>query len=169
MGEASAITWADELRRTGRVVFTQRPRAVLSGLLRMWVPYAFAQWLSSSGRLGDDGPWIVVLVVVLCVTITCWYGLELVIRRPVLTVSQQGVQVRRRFLTWAEVGAIGIPRGFKAYWSLPIIPRDTRGKDLVVNYTTVKNIPALARWLEDVSREHRENERARGRTSDGGG
>lgn len=163
MGEATADVWAAEFRRTGQVVFTHRPRRVWveTGLTWVWIGIFLA--LSRDRMLEEGGMWTVALVAPLpaAAAVTAWYGWHFLSRRPVLTVSQQGVRVGRRFLPWAEVGAIGIPRGVRPFWTLPIIwtlqiiPRDTRGKDLTVNQTTVKNIPALARWLEDVLKEQR--------------
>jgi hypothetical protein len=156
MGEAPATTWSDELRRTGQVVFTYRPRRLLAEVLQFWVIYAFIRWLSSSGRWGeDDRAWFVALVLAICVGFTGWYGWLLGTRRPVVTVSQQGIRVGRRFLSWGEVGAIGIPHGFKPNRTLPVIPRDVYGKNLHISQMTVRDIPALAAWLEEELRAQR--------------
>lgn len=156
MGEASPDAWSDELRRTGKVVFTLRPRSVVLGLTLFWL-FLVATQLPTLGRTLEDGGArlvYVVLLVATAVAFTGWYAWRLISRYPMLTVDHQGIRVgRKRFLPWNEVGAIGLIRGGNVHLVLPIIPKDPWAKDLTVDRTTVRDIPALARWLEQVLKE----------------
>ena len=161
LGETSPAVWSDELRRTGRVVFTLRPRAVRNGLCQMWLGLVVLQvvhwatpWSQGAGRIIA-----VVLELSAVLAVTGWYGWRLATRYPMLTVSYDGVQVgRAKYLLWADVGTIGLVRGRRQF-ILPIVKKDLSGKDLTVSRMAVSDLRALATWLEDLLRQQRNSER----------
>jgi hypothetical protein len=158
MGEASLAAWNDELHRNGRVVFTLRPRAVLTASGLIWLAIAVTQLrllltASDASRAQLAG---LVIVIGIGGALTGLYIWRLATRYPALTVDHRGIRVgRKRFLPWAEVGAVGLIRGGFGHRVLPIIARDPWGKDLTVNQMTVRNVPALADWLEQLLRQYR--------------
>jgi hypothetical protein len=156
MGDASAVAWSDELRRTGRVVFTLRPRPVLTMLPLLWL-WVGGQLFTLEKTLEVGGSRLVTMVLIFgsVLAMTGWNIWRLITRYPVLTVDHHGIRVRRKFLPWAEVGAIGLPGGTRRYRRLPIIPKDAWGKDLTIDQSAVRDIPALARWLEELVKEQR--------------
>ncbi|WP_328994735.1 hypothetical protein OG394_09565 [Kribbella sp. NBC_01245] len=158
MGEASPDAWSDELRRTGQVVFTLRPRAALLSVALLWLVLVATQLPTLGGSLEAGGVRLVTvwLLVATAIAVTGWYVWRLITRYPMFTVDHQGIRVgRKRFLPWSEVGASGLIRGGFAQQVLPIVPKDPWAKDLTVDRMAVKNIPALAHWLEEVLKAQR--------------
>lgn len=158
MGEGSQVTWSEELRENGRVVFTLRPRWVLKMQGAMWL-FALVQVLRIPSTTGTDTKVRIGFAVVFLVSAaagSAWYGWRIFQRYPVLTVDHDGVRMgRNRFLPWAEVGTVGFVRG--AFWQrlVPIVPKDQWAKELRVDQSAIKDIRAFARWLEGVLADQR--------------
>jgi hypothetical protein len=156
MGDASAEVWAAELRRTGRVVFPQRPRAFAFKLVIAALPVVMS--VNSFPRMLEEGSFARVLAFLLlavfvgCIGYLIWQAIT---RRPVLTVDREGIRSGRKFMPWTEIGAIGIPHGPGFFQTLPIIPADVWAKDLTLSQENVRDVLALARWLEQVLKEQR--------------
>jgi hypothetical protein len=159
MGEASPAAWSDELRRAGRVVFPLRPGPVRKGLCAMWVGFALLQlfhWYTPYSR-GAARVVVVTLEVIAVASVTAWYSWRLRNQYPILTVTYAGIQRgRREVLTWEEIGTIGFVHRWRGRQILPIVRKDLRGKDFIVDDMAVKDIPALAGWLEDLLRQRRD-------------
>lgn len=157
MGDQPPEAWSAELQRDGRVVFTVRPQAVLRELGFIWAPTVVVLVLRWRG-LGDDRveQLFAAFVIALAVGTTAWQGWRLASHQTVLTVDEAGLRVgRKRFMPWAEVGAIGLVRGGRRIHTLPILPKDPWGKELIIPQAAVRSVPALAQWLEELLKEHR--------------
>ncbi|TCO34469.1 hypothetical protein EV652_102535 [Kribbella steppae] len=156
MGDASAEVWAEELRRTGRVVFPQRPRAfVFKAVITVW-PAVMA--VNASPSMLEEGGFSRVLAFFLFALFIGSAGYlvwQAITRRPVLTVDRAGIRSGRKFMPWIEIGAIGIPHGPGFLQTLPIIPANVWAKDLTLSQENVRDVLALARWLEEVLKEQR--------------
>lgn len=158
MGEGSQVSWSEELRENGRVVFTLRPSWVLKmfGVLWLLVLVQLLRMLYSTDTDSKTRIIFAVLFLAMAAASTAWYGWRILQRYPVLTVDQHGVRMgRNRFLPWAEVGTIGFVRGGLGLKALPIVPKDQWAKELTVDQSAIKDIPAFARWLEGVLAEQR--------------
>src|SRR5688500_13394536 len=159
IGDDRPELWSEELQRSGRVVFTLRPRPVLGRLALLWLVLLAIETpsLIRGPREGEDGLIAaMILLVATAVGYTGWCCWRLVTHHPALTVDHEGIRVgRKRFVPWAEVNAIGGVRGSAWRQTLPIVPTDSRGKELVVPQLAVRNLPALARWLENLHKEQR--------------
>ena len=156
MGEAPPEVWAEELRRTGRVVFPLRRRPVIwtcayplvvsTVVLALWLPDALeasqAERISALAAVG---------LFVFAMALGVW---QVVTQRPMLTVDHDGIRFRRKFRPWTEVGAIGIATGPVWARKLPIIPKDVWAKDLFLGQANVRDLPAFRRWLEVLLEEH---------------
>lgn len=160
MGEESPENWSDEWRRAGRVVFPARRRpawwrlgfVVAVGSLNP--AFSFGHWLERGGLhivfglLGVAGYAVVAGGLI-------W---QLVTQRPVLIVDHEGIRVgRKQFLPWTDISAIGIPTGPKFFMLLPVLPKDIWAKHLKIPQDNAKDLPALARWLEEVLQERRQS------------
>jgi hypothetical protein len=157
MGEEAADVWTDEFRRTGRVVFPVRRRPVVVRFALFSVPFV-SSLLSSADRWDEGGAtrFFNFLGVAGFLLLVGVHGWQLMTRRPELTVDHQGIRVdRKRFMPWTEIGTIGIPHGPKFLMTLPVLPNDVWAKHLTLSQDNVRDIPALARWLEQVLKDHR--------------
>lgn len=163
MGEASEAVWTEEFRRAGRVVFPVRPRGALANLGLVWLIVVGTQVPGFGFALEDGGAGLVVRLPILAFALgfTGWCWWLVTTKRPVLTLDNDGIRVgRKRFLPWAEVGAIGIPRVIWRYWTLPVIPRDVWAKELRVDHLAARDVTALAHWLEEPLKENRRDQRS---------
>lgn len=158
MGEGSQVSWSEELRENGRVVFTLRPSWVLKMLGVLWL-LVLVQLLRMFHSTDTDSKARIIFAVLflaMAVASTAWYGWRILQRYPMLTVDQDGVRMgRNRFLPWAEVGTVGFVRAGLGQKRLPIVPKDQWAKELTVDQSAIKDIPAFARWLEGVLAEQR--------------
>jgi hypothetical protein len=156
MGDATAEVWAEELRRTGRVVFPQRPRAMAFRLVLFVLPCvmavdAFAN-MREEGGFGRILAFLVVASVVAGLGFIVWQAITW---RPVMIVDRQGIRRGRRLMLWTDIGSIGIPHGPGFVQTLPIIPADVWAKDLTLSQENVRDVLAFAHWLEEVLKEQR--------------
>jgi len=112
MGDASAEVWAEELRRTGRVVFPQRPRAIAFRVVLFVLPCVMAAKtfpdMRAEGGFARSLGFLLVSLVIAGLGHLVWQAST---RRPVLTVDREGIRFGRKFRPWTEIGAIGIPHG----------------------------------------------------------
>ncbi|WBQ06750.1 hypothetical protein [Kribbella sp. CA-293567] len=158
MGEKSQVEWSAELRENGRVVFTTRPSWVLKVLGVVWL-LVIAQVLRIPHSSPTEDKFRLVfagLFLVLAVGSSAWYGWRILQRYPVMTVDQDGIRTGHdRFLPWAQVGTIGFVRGGLGQKRVPIVPKDEWAKEISVDQSAVKDIPAFARWLEGQLAERR--------------
>lgn len=153
MGDATAEVWADELRRTGRVVFPQRPRAVAFKFV--WLALPCIMMANSFPDMLEEGGFARILAFFMATLLVAGFGYivwQAITGRPVLTVDRQGIRFGRRFMPWTDIGAIGIPQR-PGLGTLPIIPADVWAKDLTLSRDNVRDFHAFARWLEDVLKE----------------
>ncbi|MEU4287995.1 hypothetical protein AB0E63_07220 [Kribbella sp. NPDC026596] len=158
MGEAPPAVWADEFRRTGRVVFPLRRRTVLWGLAQGLPPLVLMSvfWVPDALEAGGAERVSVQVLGVAYVMALGFGAWQLVTQRPAVTVDRAGIRRgRRKFVPWTEIGAIGIATGPVWARSLPIIAKDPWGKDLRLHQQNVRDMPALRRWLETLLEEHR--------------
>jgi len=63
-------------------------------------------------------------------------------------------------MPWSEVGAIGIAGGPVWARTVPIIPRDAFGKDVMLSQQHVRDMPAFRRWLETLLAEYSRSARS---------
>jgi hypothetical protein len=158
MGEESQVAWSRELRENGRVVFTPRPRWALKFLGVLWL-VALLETLRLTHLDSTESSTRVIfagLFLALAVGYSAWQGWRIFTRYPALTVDQEGVRAgRNRFLPWAQVGTIGFVQSGLGLKRVPIVPRDQWAKELTVDQSAVRDIPAFARWLEGVLAEQR--------------
>ncbi len=156
MGEASAEVWAEELHRTGRVVFPQRPRAfVFKIVILAWLCLSTARSFPS---MQEAGGFVRILGFLLAMgTIGClgYLGWQAVTGRPVLIVDRLGIRSGRKFMPWTDIGTIGIPHGPRFARTLPILPDDVWAKGLTLSQDNVRDVFAFAHWLEAVLKEQR--------------
>ncbi|WP_020392627.1 hypothetical protein [Kribbella catacumbae] len=161
IGEASQVVWSEELRRNGRVVFTLRASWVLKRLGVVWLGAIVValRSLDADATGATDAKVrlaFTVLFFAMAIGISAWHGWRIFRQHPALTVDQNGIRAGRdRFLPWSEVGTIGFTRGGLGQKRLPIIPKDQWAKELTVDQSAIKDIPAFARWLEGVLAEQR--------------
>lgn len=156
MGDASAEVWAEELRRTGRVVFPQRPRALVFKAL--WLALSCVPAAVSFPDMLAEGGFARVLGLLVAATFIGGVGClvwQVITGRPVLTVDREGIRFGRRFRPWKEIGAIGIPTGPTPFMTIPLIPNDVWSKHLAVPRDNVKDLPALTTWLTELLKAHR--------------
>ena len=157
MGEAAAEVWADEFRRTGRVVFPVRrkrlviQRACFVALFAVNPALSFTEWIHAGGQRLALGLSSVVLVLVV-IGLSAW---QFITQRPTVVVDHDGIRTGRTFLPWTGIGSIGIPTGPKFHMLVPIIPTNVWAKHHPLTQDNVRDIPAFATWLTDVLREHR--------------
>ena len=160
MGEESPERWADEWRRTGRVVFPLRRRPVLWGFAQLLVVGTVIAVFGLPDMVEYGGgariaAFVLAPLYVFGIGLGIW---QLVAQRPVVIVDQDGIRRgKRKFMPWSEIGAIGIANGSVWGMSLPIIPKDAWGKDLRLYQQNVRHMPAFRRWLEILLAEHRTN------------
>lgn len=156
MGDQSAEVWAEELRRTGRVVFPQRPRATGFRVVLFLLPCVIAAKAIPDMREDEGfGRMFAVLAVVSGVTLLGMIVWQAVTGRPVMVVDRQGIHRGRKLMLWADIGSIGIPHGPGFSQTLPIIPTDVWAKGLTLSQENVRDVVAFAHWLEEVLKDQR--------------
>lgn len=158
MGDASPDKWSAELQRDRRVVFSMRPVAVLKEIGVIWLIVVVTQAISLSGGWGEGNAESLfsLFIVLIAVVTTFWYASRLATRYPALTVDEFGLRVgRKKSLRWSEVGSIGLLRKGLGTRTLPILPRDVWGKELIVPHSAARDMKALQQWLEEQLKEHR--------------
>ncbi|WP_433161414.1 hypothetical protein [Kribbella sp. CA-247076] len=157
MGEASPEVWTAEWQRSGRVVFPvrRRPLLIRFGALVLLLAPNMIMSIDSLSEGGTDRVfWFIGLAGVACLFVLI--GWQVATQRPALTIDREGIRMgRRRFMPWTDVGSIGIPHRPGFAGSLPIIPADVWAKDLILRQDTVRDLSALAAWLEVLLAEHR--------------
>ncbi len=155
LGEGSQVTWSEELRVNGRVVFTLRPKWVLKAQGIVWL-VALVQVLRTIGADDKFRIGFTVVLLVLAVASSAWYGWRIFQCYPALTIDRNGIRTgHNRFLPWAEVGAVGHVQAGLGQKRVPIVPKDRWAKELTVDQSAIKDIPAFAHWLEGVLTEQR--------------
>ncbi|MEI8410281.1 MULTISPECIES: hypothetical protein [unclassified Kribbella] len=158
MGDQSAEVWAEELRRTGRVVFPVRRRPALIRLAAVVLLFGGSQ-VSSLIDLPDAGKAEVILTLLGLSAVLCLVGMcvwQLITRRPVVIVDGEGIRTgRKAFIAWTELGTIGTPGGPAPLMTVPLIPNNVWAKHLAVPRDNVKDLPALATWLTALLDSHR--------------
>lgn len=158
MGEETADVWADEFRRTGRVVFPVRRRPVLIRLAVVVVPIGGYQMSSLVDSLDASTTELILrLLSFSCILfIAGFFGWQLITRRPALTVDHEGIHLGRKgFMPWNDIGSIALPSGTTFYRNLPVQPSDVWSKELRLPQDNVKDLPALAAWLTEILEERR--------------
>jgi hypothetical protein len=163
MGENPPEHWSDEFRRTGRVVFPLRRKPMIWNLaLLLPSAVAFVIWLpdaldANGAERGAALAWMLLLLI--AVGFFVW---QIVTQRPAVTVDREGIRRgRRKFMSWAEIGAIGIASGPMFGRTLPIIPKDVWAKDLILHQQNIRDLPAFRRWLETLREEHHQSSSSR--------
>jgi hypothetical protein len=157
MGEASPEAWTEEFRRTGRVVFPARRRPAIVRLLIVVVVFGVNPAVSLAINLHDGRGEVVLRLVsfafsLILIGFCIW---QLVTRRPVLIVDQDGIRFgRKKFMPWTDLGTIGTPHGPRFFRMLPLIPNDVWAEHLRLTQDNVKDIPAFAQWLKDLRAHH---------------
>lgn len=164
MGERLPEAWIVELHRNGRVVFPLRRWSFLQ------VPVFPILGLSllSTRSLPDmlaDGTWRFLAYVLIAayagvVIALIW---QFVTRRPVLVIDHRGIQQRRRFMPWTEIGSIGPVSGPKMARQLQIYPKNVWAKNLTMTQYHVNDLQAFSTWLQEVLEEQRCAESPTGR------
>lgn len=151
MGESSAEVWADEYRRISRVEFTRRatPYRREMGLLQISAAVlillaVFVVPDGSGARL-----WLIVVALV-AFGRSAWAGAQLVGNRLLLLVDANGIRYGDTRLEWEQIGAIGVPH----QKTLAIIPVDTKARPLTIRHWAVRDMSALAGWLEVLLKQH---------------
>ena len=158
MGEAPPEVWAEEFRRTGRVVFPVRrkrlviQRASFAALYAVNPALSFTDWIHAGGQRLALGLSTVVLILVV-IGLSTW---QFITQRPTVIIDHDGIRIgRRTYLPWTTIGSIGLPTGPKFYMLVPIIPTDVWAKHHRLTQDNIRDIPALATWLNEVLREQR--------------
>jgi hypothetical protein len=157
MGEAPPEVWADELRRTGRVVFPLRrkrlviQRACFTGVFALNPALSFTEWIHAGGQRLALGLFSVALIVMI-LGLSTW---QFITQRPMVIVDHDGIRTGRTYLPWTTIGSIGIPTGPKFSMLVPIIPTNVWAKHHPLTQDNIRNIPAFAHWLEEVLAERR--------------
>jgi membrane protein YdbS with pleckstrin-like domain len=157
MGERLAEDWTDELRHTGRVVFPLRRRPMLWQLGLGLVPLSLITVFLVPDELHGTSAERHALAVGLFVFSLgmAWAAWQFITQRPAITVDHNGIHRGRKFIPWTDIGAIGLATGPLWARALPIIPRNTARKDLVLSGFNVRDLPAFRRWLEDLLADQR--------------
>ncbi len=151
MGESSAEVWAEEYRRTSRVEFTRRATPYRREML--WLILLAVGLGVVAIAVPDARRWMV-LVAVVALGRSAWAGAQLVGNRLLLLVDANGIRYGDTRLEWEQIGAIGLPH----QKTLEIIAKDTETRSLTVRHWAVRDMSALAGWLEDVLKQHRAGE-----------
>jgi hypothetical protein len=151
MGEASAEVWAAEYRRTSRVEFTRRTAPYQREMLLLQA-LTVVPLLLIAFVVPEDSDVFLLLIVVMLVVFGrgVWAAAQLIGNRLLLLVDANGIRYGGTRLEWNQIGAIGIPH----QKTLEIIP--VTGKSLTIRHWAVRDLTALAGWLEDVLHQHRE-------------
>lgn len=156
MGDVSADVWAEELRRTGRVVFPLRRRWALQALVPL-LPVAVMVVLGP--LLAGAPPPDVVDVLFVVAAYAVLLGLpvyQLLTQRPAVVVDLEGIRYgRRRFLPWDAVGGLGVVIGLPLGRTFLVIRRDRSGKNIRLSQRNVRDLPEFRRWLETVLTDQR--------------
>jgi hypothetical protein len=156
MGDASADVWAKELRWTGRVVFPQRPRAMVFKVAIAVLPCVMiASDFSDMLKGGGFGRILAFLILASSIACFGYIASQRITGRPVMVVDRQGIHHGRKVMLWTDVGSIGIPHGPGFIQTLPIIPADVWAKDLTLSQENVRDVLAFAHWLEEVLKDQR--------------
>jgi hypothetical protein len=160
-GKEAPDVWADELRRTGRVVFPVRRRPVLIRVAVVAVLIGGSQ-LSSLVDSLDAGTTELILRLLSfssVLFVAGFFGWQLITRRPVLTVDHEGIGLGRKgFMPWTDIGSIDLPTGTPFFRNVPVVPSDVWAEHLAVPRDNVKDLPALATWLTGILEERRRSE-----------
>lgn len=157
MGEASPEAWTEEFRRTGRVVFPVRRRPAIVRLLVVVALFGVNPAVSLAVHLHDGRGEVIWRIVSLAASLTlvgfCIW--QLVTRRPVVIVDQDGIRFgRKKFMPWTDLGTIGTPHGPRIFRMLPLIPNNVWTEHLRLTQDNVRDIPAFAQWLKDLRAHH---------------
>lgn len=154
MGDAPPQKWADELQREGRVIFPIRPAAVWRELGLIWLVVVVTQGFSLAQSWGGARPAFGLLIILIAIVMTFWHTSRLYTHYPALTVDEFGLKIgRKKSIRWPEVGSIGRVRSALGNRTLPIIPKDAWGKELVIPNTAARDMKALQQWLEELLKE----------------
>jgi len=148
MGEASAEVWAEEYGRVSRVEFTRRATPYRREMFWLML---LAVGLDVAGVVVPDARRWMILVSLVALGRGAWAAAQLVGNRLLLLVDANGIRYGATRLEWEQIGAIGLPHAK----TLEIIAKDTETRSLTIRHWAVRDLSALAGWLEDVLKQHR--------------
>ncbi|GAA0622774.1 hypothetical protein HPO96_28085 [Kribbella sandramycini] len=156
MGDQSPEAWTAELEGTGRVEFPLRRKPFgLRGLVFLLI--LSPTFISSSTRISTEtgfGFAINLVAFIAYLSGLCFVAGCLILRRPLVAVDTEGLQIGRQRLPWSDFGTTGFPTGPLPVRTLPIIPADAWANHLHVAQDNVRDLAAFAGWLGVQHKTH---------------
>jgi hypothetical protein len=157
MGEAGPSDWTEELERTGQVEF---PLRNVRGLVQLGFVAAIGLqgYFGSARDMLTDGGWVVFGVAYWggLIATAVWLIWKLTTGHPVITVDKMGIRSNGKpRLLWTDISSTGPATGPKPMQRLEIISKDIWAKPFTITQDNVKDLPALATWLNEVLEQHR--------------
>jgi hypothetical protein len=158
MGEAGPDAWDAEYRRTGRVVFRPRRRALLSRRILLTWAVAILPSIGTFDEWDTRGTWFYLrLAVILLMLGSALAETTRVLRgKPLLLVDTTGIRLGKAYVQWSSIATIGTP--VSSFWTetLPIHLTNEDWPDLDIPREIIDDLPTFATWLTHLhtQRDH---------------
>jgi hypothetical protein len=155
MGEVGPEQWDAEYRRTGRVIFRPRRRALLSRRVLLSWAVTIVPAVGTLDEWDTRGTWFYIrLIGILLLLATALTETTRILRgQPLLRIDTDGIHLGKHFAPWTSIAIIGAP--VRSFWSdhVPIHLTDEDAGDLDIPRELVDDLPALAAWLTHLHTE----------------
>ncbi|MFI5732085.1 hypothetical protein ACIA49_18320 [Kribbella sp. NPDC051587] len=155
MGEVGPEQWDAEYRRTGRVLFRPRRRALLSRRILLTWAVAILPSIGTFDEWDTRGTWFYIRVVGILLLLGSALAetIRLLRGQPILLVDTTGIRLGKAYVRWSSVASIGAP--YRTFWAetLPINLTNEDWPDLDIPRDIVDDLSAFAGWLTHLHAE----------------
>ncbi|TDD43679.1 hypothetical protein E1263_41500 [Kribbella antibiotica] len=155
MGDTGPDRWDDEYRRTGRVFFRRRRRALLSRQYLISWAITIVPAIGTFDDWDSRGTWFYIRVVGIALLLASAVHTTAQILRgaPALIVDTTGIHLGKGFVPWSAIATIGPPTS--TFWNdrLPIHLTDEDEDAVEIPQDNVHDLPALTAWLTHLHTE----------------
>ncbi|MFF1820982.1 hypothetical protein ACFVWG_27000 [Kribbella sp. NPDC058245] len=156
MGEVGPEQWDAEYRRTGRVVFRPRRRALLSRRVLLSWAVTIVPAIGTFDEWDTRGTWFYIRVVgiLFLLGVAVAETTRILRGQPLLLVDTTGIRLGKAYVQWSSIATIGTP--VKSFWSdhIPVHLTAEDADDLDIPREIVDDLPAFAAWLTHLHTEH---------------
>ena len=155
---STADAWAAEFETAGRVVFPQRRDRLAIRLAIFVLLMSLSVWSNVDHlRQGDVSGAVGVLRLTALagfVGVVVLTTLQLITRRPVVTVERAGIRLGQKtagLLPWDKIARIDEPSGIPGIRTVQVQPVDRHGSTaLGIPQDNVQNLTELTHWLRTL-------------------